>query len=224
MSDWRLELTYHTRAEPRGSRPFELTVTTGWQARRTGLFGPSGSGKSTLLSLLLGLAPREQVQGRARRDGQLYFDTAAGLWPSLPARKLGWMPQGPSLFPHLTVRGNIAFAARERRAPYAADELTSFLELDGMLDKFPWQLSGGEQQRVALARALAAVSEALLLDEPLTSLDKPRRQQLLGWIRRVSDHFQKPLLFVSHEWDEIAELCEHVLVLRDGKLEESRPP
>jgi molybdate transport system ATP-binding protein len=223
---WQVDIDYTTGdAAHTVPAPFHLKVKAEWTALRTGLFGASGSGKSTLLEILLGMRAKKRVHGQASLNGQYFFNTPSGVWLPSEARGLGWVPQDGSLFPHLTVEENINFAIKcindLGKAPDLS-EIKQTLALDKLLPKYPRQLSGGEQQRVALARALAADCHALLLDEPLSNLDKTSRTELGHSIRDLSVRFEKPILFVSHDWDEIKTLCDHVLILEDGRLASSR--
>ena len=212
MTTWRLDLTY--RAAGRNA-PFTLACQASWQARATGLYGPSGSGKTTLLEILLGLREKRRVRGVIEVGGRRLIDSAVGLAIPSAKRRFGWVPQDGSLFPHLTVESNLRYGA-----PRAADAtaIVQLLELTPLLSRRTAELSGGEQQRAALGRALLAPHDALLLDEPFAALDPRRRGALLGYVRRIVDERQTPVLYVSHDWNEIRTLCEFVLVLDRGRL------
>ncbi len=182
----------------------------------TALFGHSGAGKSTLLRCIAGLvrAPGGQlvVGGEAWQDGARFVPPHR--------RPIGYVFQEASLFPHLTVRGNIEFGmkrvpAHERRV--SLDAVVALLGIEPLLARRPEGLSGGERQRVAIARALAVSPRWLLLDEPLAALDHARKQELLPYLERLRDDLDIPVLFVSHVPDEIARLADHLVVLRDGR-------
>ena len=165
----------------------------------TGVFGESGSGKTTLLRCIAGL------EGG---DG-------------LPAHKrnIGYVFQDPGLFPHLSVRGNIEFGAQ--RAATRRVESTSVVDmlgLDDLLDRKPNTLSGGEAQRVAIAAALMRSPDLVLMDEPLASLDRRRKDELLPYFDRLHDELSVPVIYVSHDIEEVSRLCDHLVLLDGGKV------
>ena len=165
----------------------------------TGVFGESGSGKTTLLRCIAGL---EQEGG-------------------LPVHKrnVGYVFQKPGLFPHLTVRGNIDYGAR-RAATNRVDSasVVDMLGIGGLLDRKPDSLSGGEAQRVAIAAALLRSPDIVLMDEPLASLDRKRKDELLPYFDRLHDELSVPVIYVSHDIEEISRLCDHLVLLDDGKV------
>ena len=183
------------------------------------LFGRSGCGKTTLVNLLAGLLPAQQ--GRLCVDGEVWLDTAAGI--NLPAeqRRVGYVFQESRLFPHYSVRGNLLYGARRRPAAVGAEaqfaEVVDLLGLAPLLTRRPASLSGGEKQRVALGRALLAQPRLLLLDEPLSSLDTARREDVLPYLERLRDQLRIPMIFVSHQFDEVLRLATEVIVLDAGK-------
>ena len=165
----------------------------------TGVFGESGSGKTTLLRCIAGL------EGG---DG-------------LPAHKrnIGYVFQDPGLFPHLSVRGNIEFGAQ--RAATRRVESTSVVDmlgLDDLLDRKPNTLSGGEAQRVSIAAALMRSPDLVLMDEPLASLDRRRKDELLPYFDRLHDELSVPVIYVSHDIEEVSRLCDHLVLLDGGKV------
>ena len=214
MTRFDLAFAYQTTTKP---EPFRLEVKVAWQARATGIFGPSGSGKSTLLEVLLGLRPLTQIEGQAAIGDRTLFNTTRGAALSPSERRLGWVPQDAGLFPHLSVERNLRFAERAE-SKVRFEDATALLELGTLLGRRPDQLSGGERQRVALGRALIAPHDLLLLDEPLSSLDAPRRTHLLGYIQRVVRDAGVPLVYVSHDWQEIRNLCEYALLFDTGAV------
>ncbi len=165
----------------------------------TGVFGESGSGKTTLLRCIAGL---EQEEG-------------------LPVHKrnVGYVFQEPGLFPHLTVRGNIEYGAR-RATTHRIDgaPLVDMLGLGDLLDRKPDSLSGGEAQRVAIAAALLRSPDLVLMDEPLASLDRKRKDELLPYFDRLHDELSVPVIYVSHDIEEIGRLCDHLVLLDGGKV------
>lgn len=218
MTRFALNFRYESEARP---EPFRLALDVTWNAKATGIFGPSGSGKTTLLEILLGLRPRERVDGSVRIGDRALFDTREGTWLPARARRFGWVPQDSALFPHLTVEGNLRFG--DARAG-SFDAVVGLLELSGLLGRRADLLSGGERQRVALGRSLLAPHDVLLLDEPLASLDATRRSSLLGYIEKIVDEAKVPVLYVSHDWQEIQRLCDHALLLDGGVLTSSGAP
>jgi len=190
----------------------------------TAISGPSGSGKTTLLRCVAGLdrAP----EARVAVDGEVWQDTAQGVFLPTWQRPLGYVFQEASLFDHLDVRGNLAFGQqRARRAQPSVDldALVALLGIAGLLDRRPHQLSGGERQRVAIARALATQPRILLLDEPLAALDFARRQEILPWLERLRDELRIPMLYVTHSGDELARLADHVVLLDQGRVRAAGP-
>jgi molybdate transport system ATP-binding protein len=206
---------------------FALDVTLESSARRLGLFGPSGAGKTSLLEAVAGW--RRRASGRIEIDGRVLLDTARGIDLPPEARGLGYVPQDALLFPHRSVRANLAAGlarARERGGDAEAllARVIEVLELGALLERTPAMLSGGERQRVALGRALASGPDALLLDEPLASLDLALRRRILPYLVRVGEEFDLPMLCVSHAPTELAVLCAEVALLERGQIAASGSP
>ncbi|MEQ9814267.1 MAG: molybdenum ABC transporter ATP-binding protein [Azospirillaceae bacterium] len=182
------------------------------------VFGPSGSGKSTLLNLLAGLLKGER---QSIRLGQRWLaDSGRRLHLPPEARALGLIFQDGRLFPHLSVRRNLTYGARMRRLAPAAtpfDEVAGLLGLAPLLERRPGDLSGGERQRVAIGRALLSGAAALLLDEPLASLDQPRRAEVLPYLDRLRATNDMPMVYVTHAVDEVLRLADTITVLDQGK-------
>jgi molybdate transport system ATP-binding protein len=185
----------------------------------TVVFGPSGAGKSMLLSTLAGLHRLES--GRITLNGRVLEDAAAKERVSPHLRGVGLVFQDARLFPHLTVRGNLRYAERRRPAHRAApvvDEIAVQLDIVGLLDRAVRNLSGGEKGRVALARALVSAPELLLLDEPFAALDGKRRRAFLAMLRDISTKSKLPMMVVTHQIEDAAELADHVVALKDGAV------
>jgi molybdate transport system ATP-binding protein len=182
------------------------------------LFGASGCGKTTLIQLLAGLLRPDA--GRIEVDGALLFD--AGRVDIAPERRaIGYVFQDARLFPHRSVLGNLRYGeqrARGRAVSASLDDVVDLLGLGRLLDRRTHQLSGGERQRVAIGRALLSRPRLLLLDEPLASLDRARRDEVLPYLEQLRDHFQIPIVYSSHQFEEVVRLATHVLVIADGHV------
>jgi molybdate transport system ATP-binding protein len=190
----------------------------------TVLFGPSGSGKTTVLRCVAGL---ERARGEVRVSGQAWQDDARGDFLPTSRRPLGYVFQEASLFPHLSVEGNLRYAqrrARDANGAIALDRAVELLGIGGLLERSTADLSGGERQRVAIARALATQPALLLLDEPLASLDPARRRELLPWLEHLRDGLGIPMLYVTHSADEMARLADTVVLMDAGRAVASGPP
>jgi molybdate transport system ATP-binding protein len=190
----------------------------------TALFGPSGAGKTTVAQILAGLVRPDD--GRVTCDGQVFVDTARGVFVPPHRRRLGCVFQDGRLFPHLTVAQNLRygrwFAGRPHRAA-SLDRAIDVLGLAPLLPRMPGRLSGGEQQRVAIGRALAADPRLLVLDEPLSGLDARRRLEVLPYLERLRDETGLPMVYITHSADEIARLAATVVVLAAGRVEFAGP-
>jgi molybdate transport system ATP-binding protein len=185
----------------------------------TALFGRSGCGKSTVIELIAGLLSPDS--GRVQVDDDVLVDSARGIDVAAHQRRVGVVFQDARLFPHLSVRGNLDYGARRvprhLRRPVSFDDVVGLLGLDSLLARRPGELSGGEQQRVALGRALLAQPHLLLLDEPLASLDAARREDVLPYLERLRDSFAIPIVYVSHQFDEVLRLASRVVLLEAGR-------
>jgi len=195
---------------------FRLDVHAAWRDRVAVLFGPSGAGKTTLLEAIVGLRPA--MRGRIRIAGHWLEDAERGLFVPVEARGLGWVPQDPTLLPHLSVRGNVRFGQRRAGARGAAllERAIEVLELGPLLDRRVEELSGGERRRVALARALASGPRAVLLDEPLSGLDRSLRARVLPFLLRVRDELGLPMFYITHDPNEAMLIGEVAVVLAGG--------
>ena len=189
----------------------------------TVLFGPSGSGKTTVLRCIAGL---ERARGQVVIAGETWQDDSAGVFRPTWQRPLGYVFQEPSLFPHLTVGGNLAYARRRAAGDggIPLDRVVQLLGLGHLLDRRPDSLSGGERQRVAIARAVATEPRLLLLDEPLASLDPARRRELLPWLEELRDRLGLPMLYVTHSVEEMARLADTLLLLEGGHVQAAGSP
>lgn len=196
----------------------------------TAIFGQSGSGKTTLLRAVAGLENNQQ--GRIQIGAQIWQDTQQGIDLPTWQRPLGYVFQESSLLSHLSVTDNLnfglkrAFKSAGNAKSDAAKALQASIELLGigsLLQRMPHQLSGGERQRVAIARAIAMQPQLLLMDEPLASLDAPRRQEIFPWLSKLRDELKIPMLYVTHSVDEVARLADHLVVLDKGQVKAQGP-
>jgi molybdate transport system permease protein len=189
-----------------------------------GLLGPSGSGKTMTLRAIAGLETPDR--GRIVLHGRTLFDSEQGINVPARARRIGLLFQNYALFPHLTVAKNISFGLgslpESQRNQRVAQQLAA-AHLDGLAERFPATLSGGEQQRVALARALAIEPAALLLDEPFSALDTHLRGALERHLRETLASYGGATLFVSHNLEEAYRVCEKLVVLSKGRVAAQGP-
>jgi len=208
---------------------FELDVRLQCNRPRTVILGPSGAGKTLTLKAIAGLLRPDA--GHIRLDGRELFDAAQGIHLSPQDRQVAFVFQDYALFPHLSVRQNIAFAlARGWRNPRQGDrhEAVAYwlhaFGLDGLADRFPGELSGGQQQRTALARALVAKPRALLLDEPFAALDPDLRGALREELAALQQRLQVPMVLITHDPEDAAVFGDQVLHMRDGRIEAAAHP
>lgn len=202
---------------------FAVDVEFGIPARGVlGLFGASGSGKTSILRCIAGL--ESGVEGEITIAEEQWL--APGRRPLPPHRRgVGYVFQESRLFPHLTAAGNVDYAARRRptsggaaREILGRDAAIELLDLAPLLDRRPDRLSGGERQRVAIARALMAQPRLLLMDEPLASLDRDRKREILPYLLRLHDEVRIPIIYVSHSLEEMQALCDRLIVLEAGRV------
>jgi molybdate transport system ATP-binding protein len=183
------------------------------------LFGRSGCGKTTLVNIVAGLLAADDAY--VAIDGVVLEDSKARVRVPAERRRIGYVFQDARLFPHLDVLGNLRYG--EQRAPQGArtiglDQVTQLLGLGALLQRRVRQLSGGERQRVALGRALLSQPRLLLLDEPLASLDAARREEVLPYLERLRDELAIPMIYVSHQFEEVLRLATHVVLLEQGRV------
>lgn len=188
------------------------------------LFGHSGSGKTSCLRCFAGLD--QPSAGYLQVNGELWQDSAQGVFVPAHQRAVGYVFQDANLFAHLTVRRNLQYGlkripAAQRRI--ALEQAVELLGIEHLLERLPGKLSGGEQQRVGIARALLTSPRLLLLDEPLASLDLKRKQEVLPYLERLHQELEIPIVYVSHSPDEVARLADHLVLLEDGKVSASGP-
>ena len=183
----------------------------------TVLWGASGSGKTTLLQSLAGLLRPDA--GRIACREAVWFDAERGVCLAPERRRLGYVFQDVRLFPHLSVRSNMLFGRRFRGpSGVSFEDVVGLLGLGRLLHRTPSDLSGGEKQRVAVGRALLACPELLLMDEPLTGLDRGKREEIMAYVKAIPERFGVPILYVTHSDAERRFLADRVLNIEDGKL------
>ena len=184
----------------------------------TALFGHSGSGKTTLLRTMAGL--ERAPAGYFALGSEVWQDESRGRFVPPHQRALGVVFQEASLFPHLSVRGNMEFGQKRTSTAtrrFSLPEIAELLGIAALLDRSPGELSGGERQRVAIARALLAAPQILLMDEPLAALDLKRKLEILPYLERLHRELALPIVYVSHAPDEVARLADHLVLLDQGR-------
>lgn len=178
------------------------------------MIGPSGGGKTTLVRMLAGLDRPDK--GRITMGDEVWFDSDTGTYVAPQKRKPGYVFQDYTLFPHLNLFENAAFAAPDRKAVY---ELFEIFRIDHLMDRKPHMVSGGERQRCAICQALARKPEVLLLDEPFSALDFVTRRSLREEIKNLKDKFSIPIVYVTHDINETFFLADEILPIVDGKID-----
>jgi molybdate transport system ATP-binding protein len=197
---------------------FPLAAKFASKAAVTALFGPSGAGKSSIIGAIAGLVT--PARGRIAIAGHTFYDSERRI--DVPAHKRGVRVvfQESRLFPHLSVRQNLLYGywfTGRKRSP-SLDEVVALLGIEQLLARKPRTLSGGERQRVAIGRALLANPVALLLDEPLASLDEARKEEILPYLERLVAEAKIPILYVSHAREEIERLADLVVQIDNGRV------
>jgi len=199
---------------PLRSFALELALEVG---RTVALVGPSGAGKTSVLRAVSGLA--RPAAGRIALDGEVWFDAGESVFLRPDERRVGLVFQEYALFPHMSVRQNVAYAGKER-----ADELLERFRISHLARAHPGELSGGERQRVALARAIARDPGVLLLDEPLSALDAHTKAAVRGELQELLRELALPTLLVTHDYEDAASLADEVGVIVDGRLRQLAAP
>jgi len=208
-----------------GAAPFVLDVAASFAPGFTVLFGPSGAGKSTLLDCIAGLQTPDS--GEIRLGEEAFFDAAQHINFSPQRRELAYVFQSLALFPHFSVEQNIRYGLAKLAIPEQrkrVQAIAAAFHITTLLTRRPADLSGGEKQRVALARALVTRPRILLLDEPLTGLDAALRRSILEDLRAWNAANTIPILYVTHNREEVDAIGEHVLTLANGRVQESGVP
>jgi len=222
MIQARIRKTYTPREDSSG---FMLDLEFQAGAAVTVLFGPSGSGKTLTLDSVAGFVRPDE--GRILLDDAILFDAATGVHLTPQARQCGYVFQNYALFPHMTLRQNLAFAAEQRprlERHRRVNEMLERFRLTEAAGRRPHEVSGGQRQRCSIARALIGGPRVLLLDEPAQGLDAPLRAEFYEVLRQVRADFKTPVLLVTHDLDECFELGDEMIVLHDGRIVQSGAP
>jgi len=206
-------------AEGKGLLDIDTNIETG---RLVAITGPSGSGKTTLLRIIAGLT--EVDEGKITINKQTWLDTQNDINLPTQRRKIGYVFQSYALFPNMTVQENLTFALEKNQSQSIVTELINTMELGTLANKYPNQLSGGQQQRVALARSLVRQPAILLLDEPLSALDRELRLKLQTYLIKIHQKYQITTILVSHDIEEIRNMADRVVVLKNGKVIDDNTP
>jgi len=194
---------------------FTLLAKVTIDSRAAALFGPSGAGKTTVLDTIAGL--RTPRRGTIAIDGRVLYSSSAHVNLPPHQRRIGYVPQDVALFPHMNVRANLLYGNHHGTSPVLR-RVVQMLEISELVDRRVTQLSGGERQRVALGRALMSAPSLLLLDEPLAAVDVPLRRRILPYLQRVRDELKVPIVYVSHDRDEIDALADTVIRIENGRI------
>jgi molybdate transport system ATP-binding protein len=198
---------------------FSLTAKFDIAAGVTALFGSSGAGKTSIANMIAGLVTPDR--GRIALDEVVLFDSAAGINVPPHKRRIGYVFQEGRLFPHLTVRANLAYGRVMNGLPRderAEKHIIDLLDIGHLLSRRPGKLSGGERQRVAVGRALLIQPHLLLLDEPLASLDTGRKREILPYLIRLRDEARIPMIYVSHQPAEVRALATQIVRIDSGRV------
>lgn len=181
----------------------------------TAILGVSGSGKSTLINLINGLIKPDNGYINLKQD--ILVDTEKHIFVTPEKRQIGTVFQDALLFPHYKVIKNLTYGAKSLNTE-KFDDIVTVLNIGSLLDRYPAMLSGGEKQRVAIGRALLTNPKLLLMDEPLSALDMPRKKELLSYINKLVSDLNIPIIYVTHNINEVKRIAQHVAVLEQGKL------
>ncbi|MEM9958526.1 MAG: molybdenum ABC transporter ATP-binding protein [Neomegalonema sp.] len=206
----------------RGAFELDVAFTTPMRGV-TALFGPSGCGKTTVLRCIAGLDP---LRGRLQVGETVWQDTARGIFQQPHTREIGYVFQEASLFDHLSVGDNLMFGrrraekrnGRSKTESLSSDEVIDLLGLEPLLDRDPYGLSGGERQRVAVGRALLSYPKVLLMDEPLSALDRRAKEEILPYFDALHQRLDIPILYVSHDPTEVARLADQIVLMGNGRI------
>jgi molybdate transport system ATP-binding protein len=198
---------------------FQIAARFAVTGGATALFGPSGAGKTSIVNMIAGLVMPDR--GRITLDDTVLFDSAARIAVPAHRRRIGYVFQDGRLFPHLTIAQNLDYGrwmSGVAADPTEHERIVALLNIGHLLRRRPGHLSGGERQRVAIGRALLMNPRLLLLDEPLASLDRARKLEILPYLARLRDEAGVPMIYVSHQAGEILRLASQVVRIEDGRV------
>lgn len=181
----------------------------------TAIFGRSGAGKTSLINAISGL--KQPDKGLISVSGTTLFDSRNGINLPTHKRNVGYVFQESRLFPHMKVAANLKYGMKSADKAHF-EQIVSLLSLDSLLDRYPARLSGGEKQRVAIGRALLSKPSILLMDEPLASLDLPRKREVMPFLENLSETVNIPIIYVTHSLNEILRLANHLVIIEQGKV------
>ena len=184
----------------------------------TGVFGPSGAGKTTLFNLLSGVDTPKK--GKIKLDSESLVDINQNINIQGKNRNIGYVFQDNHLFPHLSVKKNLLYSkpyTKKKKQYISFEDVVNLLDISHILSKKPRRLSGGERQRVAIGRALLSQPRLLLLDEPFSNVDCSKRKQIISYLLRINNHFQIPMIIISHHLEDILKLTRKIVIIENGK-------
>ncbi|QFT12676.1 molybdenum ABC transporter ATP-binding protein ModC [Vibrio sp. THAF190c] len=197
-----------------GETEFDVDLTLPSQGI-TAIFGRSGAGKTSLINAISGL--KNPDRGQIKVSGKTLFDSARGIDLPVHKRQVGYVFQESRLFPHMKVSSNLKYGVKTPDQKHF-DQVVGLLSLEALLDRYPAKLSGGEKQRVAIGRALLSKPSILLMDEPLASLDLPRKREVMPFLENLSESVKIPIVYVTHSLNEILRLSNYLVILDQGKV------
>ena len=197
-----------------GETEFDVDLTLPSQGI-TAIFGRSGAGKTSLINAISGL--KNPDSGQIKVSGKTLFDSARGIDLPVHKRQVGYVFQESRLFPHMKVSSNLKYGVKTPDQKHF-DQVVGLLSLEALLDRYPAKLSGGEKQRVAIGRALLSKPSILLMDEPLASLDLPRKREVMPFLENLSENVKIPIVYVTHSLNEILRLSNYLVILDQGKV------
>ncbi|MCL9779843.1 molybdenum ABC transporter ATP-binding protein ModC [Vibrio sp. S4M6] len=202
-----------------GNTDFDISITLP-SSGITAIFGRSGAGKTSLINAVAGLT--KPKSGRISIGSHLLFDSSNGFYLPTHQRNIGYVFQDARLFPHYKVKGNLLYGVRDFNQDYFG-KMVDMLSLQHLLTRYPSELSGGEKQRVAIGRALLSEPDLLLMDEPLASLDIPRKREVMPFLERLAAQVEIPILYVSHSVQEVLRLAHYLVIIDQGHVATSGP-
>ena len=188
----------------------------------SGIIGSSGAGKTSVLKMIAGI--QQPDQGKITCDQEVYYDSTAGIDLAPQQRDVGLVFQDLALFPHMDITAQLKYALAPGQDESIIEDVMQMMDLTALRHQRPQRLSGGQQQRVALARSIVQRPAVLLLDEPFSALDTEMKRQIRSYVKDIHDRYKMTIIMVSHDHGDIAELCDQVIRLDQGKVTHQGPP